>query len=1667
MDPNEKRHWWPMVGAKKPTWIGYCRENEQLSDGAVENFDLDTKRYDTVHLTDGKRDQERFYNESSLSRFLRVVERGITLPSEVAKERPLHGQNRFNYIDQPFRQKSFLITFIKELNHEKQQKQLEKAIEILLTEEVDWNQHQTLSQLCHVFPRSGLISTDGEVQTEIINKFGLNVQAEVIQIYSIRCDANMVPHWVPLDPTRERYSNGVSPFLSDSVHFSPYERVFKELMQEKMEEIEGIDVSHLFQNMYLQVNSEHCRHHAFNQKLRKQDGSEFQLGPSLLDMIKETSKNISRDSGKEWRFPVLSAYEDNSAVLELSSPSWGRKIALNKRLPQWAVGDSEYLVFKVETHNHPTGVSPFPGATTGVGGEIRDEVATGMGGQTKAGVVGYFVSDVVFPAQFGDMGEEQITNLRSALEITAQAPLGASNYSNSFGRPTLSGIYVAFSAGMHIRLGGLPIQREKHWSKYDFAFDKPVMIAGGVGTITQNAYAKTQKESFQEQECSIFVLGPSCSRIGLGGAAASSAPSEGLPNIYSVQKEAPHHGRMAHDVIGILATMEPENPLVSIHDVGAGGLSNAVPELLIDSWASGEVWLDQVPQAEQGMGAWEIWGNESQERFVLLVPTVGEKKTQLLKICAREGLQCANIGFAKINPNSPKESLRLRILDQKSSECTNSTAALLDIKLSQLIEQKGQGIGSVQRHDTLPVPTEGDFVKDYLDTAEALQSHDLADGLQLHNLPKKQFFMDEGQISENATWIWEEFKQFKQPESDYRKVEDKEDFSYRSDGSRSQVLLDLARQVREPKEVEDGLKMIKELALRCLAHPTVASKSFLIHIGDRTVGGLTIQDQMLGSAQLPIADAAISYSSLPASSKSNPAILLAMGSRPAIAIGCRWINSLPDRRFAEASVRMAIAESLTNAVGAGWKTSERNEKAIALSANWMVNLRDLDREPSWRESVQLIAGVNAASKFCQTLGIPIPMGKDSLSMSAKYRIPEGLRLEKQQGAYKGRQQDASQSPLTLVVTCTGRVSDPNNSISAYVSRMGAKMTLIAIRASGVKGRLGGSILQSLIYKGVTHWEDEVGFAGGDDRGAEIPPDIDDAIIFNSILEQITMLVASKKLQALHDRSDGGIFATLAELAMANTASLQVQLSGLLKDYLGGSDKESQGEHVDSLQVLKRIVSNSKESAEAIPEALLRDISIALLHEEAGWVAVVNNDSVEEVVDRLKGSGAHVSKLGNIEKCASDTANDAGMKLLIDDQEVIKWDLFSKSVGGKGIAEQVEDDLRNDLDFGTDLNNISLMRAWHHFSDRIRWHRRDKEECIISEAVWRNSGQLLLKPSTWGSITSQFNRSPLATASNAPQVAVLREPGINGASEMAAAFTHAGFEAFDVTLGDLEQNSSLLQQFDVVAFPGGFSHRDVGPGGSGFSMAQKILLNPALRSEFEEHFANANKLTLGICNGCQVLSHLVDLMPEGKDTNPQQSWPNFHSNVSNRFEARLVQVRIGKSKSVFLNGLEGLDLLVPISCGEGRTMFNRNRKDSPLQQMQDSGGIAGHYVNPAKTSEEESAGAQIADNPDTDFPFNPTGAEGGVIGVTAGNGRILAMMPHPERVFLTEQLSWAPDDWGWKRALDAGDDPEWCTKKGPYSPWMMMFENAYRFVMERRGDGEAAPKSEPKSKPAGK
>ena len=1095
--------------------------------------------------------------------------------------------------------------------------------------------------------------------------------------------------------------------------------------------------------MFAQANSEHCRHKIFNARWTV-DGEERE--ETLFGMIRRTHKMAPQGT--------ITAYADNAAIFEGAEvtrlyPRPGSGNEFGRVFER--KDEMTHTVFKVETHNHPTAISPFPGASTGSGGEIRDEGATGRGARPKAGLCGFTTSNLNLPElpQGFENDSDTVTGektdakygapsrIATPLSIMTEGPLGGAAFNNEFGRPNILGYFRTFEAN----IGGTR-----------YGYHKPIMLAGGIGNIRDDQ----TKKDVPPAGSLLIVLGGPGMRIGLGGGAASSmttgSNSEAL-DFDSVQRGNPEMERRAQEVIDRCWSMGDENPIIAIHDVGAGGLSNAMPELADLSGKGATFDLSKVPVEESGMSPLEIWCNESQERYVIALDAA---KIDIFRdFCERE--RCP---FAVLGTITEEADLKLTRPEETPA---------VDMPMEVLL-----GKAPRMHRDVAHVET------------------------------KLSAFKSEG--------------------------------------------LDLAKAVTD-----------------VLRHPTVGSKSFLITIGDRSVGGLVSRDQMVGPWQVPVADCGVTTLGF----ETNRGEAMSMGERTPIAVIDAAVAS-----------RMAVGEALTNIAAADVKLPE-----VKLSLNWMAACG------AKGEDAKLFDAVKGASDFCVALGISVPVGKDSLSMRTAWED-------------NGKKKSVT-SPVSLIASAAAPVGDVTLTLTPELRKIPSVLVLADLGCG--RARMGGSILAQVAQ-----------------RFGDTAPDCEDPAMLARFMGALRTLVNEGAVVAYHDRADGGLAATASEMMFASRLGVKLDLTSLTKD---------------------------------------ADVFAALFNEELGGLMQVPAEKAARVAEVMREAGL------------ASVCHFVG--------EVVDDDALTISANGAELAR---------------LDRADLQKAWTEVSWQIA-RGRDNPACADSEfaRIERKEDTGLFAKTTFD--VNEDVAAPMILTGVRPKIAILREQGVNSQTEMAAAFTRAGFDAYDVHMTDLLTGRADLAEFTGLACCGGFSYGDVLGAGGGW--AKTILHNDRMVEMFRTFFNREDTFGLGICNGCQMMSHLRDLIPGASH------WPEFVRNTSEQFEARLVNVEVLESPSIFFAGMAGSVMPVVNSHGEGRVQFLRP-EDAALVKA------AARFVDPCG-------------NPTEVYPYNPNGSKGGLTSVTTEDGRFTIMMPHPERSHRAQQLSWHPAEW-----TDA-------------SGWMRMFRNARKWV----------------------
>jgi phosphoribosylformylglycinamidine synthase len=1087
--------------------------------------------------------------------------------------------------------------------------------------------------------------------------------------------------------------------------------------------------------MFAQTNSEHCRHKIFNASWTVDGQAQDQ---SLFAMIKNTY--AMHDDG------ILSAYHDNSAVIEGFA---GQKLAPSTQTAEYIYQNTQLdILMKVETHNHPTAISPFPGAATGSGGEIRDEGATGIGSKPKTGLCGFSVSNLKIPgfSQPWEQDNGKPGRIASALDIMIEGPIGAASFNNEFGRPNTCGYFRTYEQTVK-SISGDEIR----------GYHKPIMLAGGVGSI--------RREHIDKHDippgANIIVLGGPAMLIGLGGGAASSmtsgSSSENL-DFASVQRGNPEMERRVQEVIDRCFAQGNDNPILSMHDVGAGGLSNALPELVHDAARGAELNLRATPNDEPGMSPMELWCNESQERYVLAVSDA--RLDDFIALCERERCIFAVLGKAT-------EERVLRVEDPHFNNYP------VDLPLEILL-------------------------------GKAPKMHRQVEHVEVAQLP---FATDE---------------------------------------------IDL-----------------REAVYRVLRLPSVADKTFLISIGDRSVSGLVTRDQMVGPWQVPVADASVTATDY----VGYTGEVMSIGERTPLAV-----------LDAPASGRMAIGEALSNMASA-WVG---NLTRTVLSANWMAAAGHAGEDARLYDTVRSVG-----MDICPRLGITIPVGKDSLSMKSTWQDDDGDK--------------SVTAPLSLIISAFAPVHDVRKTVTPEIKACDKGSHLLLLDLGRGKNRLGASALAQ-VYA----------------QTGDIGPDLDDVELFKSFFLSIQTMIEQDLILAYHDRSDGGLITTLSEMAFAGRSGLNCDVSSL-----GG----------DPLAIL--------------------------FAEELGAVIQVAATDLARVKGILQQQG-----LTDICHQIGEPSDTESIVINFDGQTVL------------------------------DESIVSLHRAWSETTYQMQ-KLRDNPECAQQEYDLILNNQ---KPTLFSNLCFDPKQDVAAPfiGGRRPRIAILREEGVNGQVEMAAAFERSGFSPVDVHMSDILATRVSLADFQGIAASGGFSYGDVLGAGEGW--AKSILYNQRAYDEFSAFFNRSDSFGLGICNGCQMMSNLFELIPGAT------SWPRFVRNKSEQFEARLTMVEVLESASLFLEGMQGSMMPIVVAHGEGMT----EDRHSDSQTLLDQKTACLRYIDAEGQASEY-------------YPINPNGSALGLNGFTDDDGRCTIMMPHPERIFRSIQNSWQSPDWG------------------EYGPWMRMFRNARKWL----------------------
>ena len=1278
----------------------------------------------------------------------------------------------------------------------------ENVLQQLLTYGPTIEEHQPTGSFLLVTPRPGTISPWSSKSTDIAHNCGL---AKVVRL------ERGIAYYVSLNSDK-KLSTEQEVQLNALLHDRMMESIFNDFDQASLlfassepAKLTAIDIEHggkqalvkanielglalavdevnyLFENftklgrnphdielyMFAQANSEHCRHKIFNADWTI-DGVKQEK--SLFKMIRNTHE-INTDY-------VLSAYSDNAAVMV--GNKGGRFFPDPETNIYGYHHEDIQILMKVETHNHPTAISPYPGAATGSGGEIRDEGATGIGSKPKAGLVGFSVSNLRIPdfIQPWETDFGKPSRIVTAFDIMMEGPLGGAAFNNEFGRPAILGYFRTYEEEVN-SFNGKEVR----------GYHKPIMLAGGLGNI--------RDEHVQKREiivgANLIALGGPAMNIGLGGGAASSMASgqsaESL-DFASVQRENPEMERRCQEVIDKCWQLGEENPIAFIHDVGAGGLSNAFPELVADGGRGGVFELRKVPNDERSMAPHEIWCNESQERYVIAVSD--KNLATFEQICARERAPYAVVGRAT-------EELHLTVTDEHFAN-NKKLNTPIDLPLDVLL------------------------------------------------------------------------------------------------GKTPKIYKDVKTATAEGDSLDLSTVTLTDAADRILSLPTVAEKTFLITIGDRSVTGMVNRDQMVGPWQVPVADCGVTASAL----DSYHGEAMSLGERTPVAL----LNF-------GASARLAVAESLMNIAGTDIAGSDGNRlNRIKLSANWMSPAGHPGEDAGLYEAVKAIG-----EELCPALGLTIPVGKDSMSMKTQW---------KDNGETK-----SVTSPMSLIITAFGAVEDIRKTVTPELRTDKGDTRLIAIDLSQGKKRLGGSCLAQ-VYKQL-----------GSDT-----PDVDSPEVLKGFFNAMQALVRAEKLIAYHDISDGGLFTTVTEMAFAGHTGVDIDISKLVRvnEATGASD----------------------------------DLA-TLFNEELGGVIQIRASDVDAINTILAEHGVqdYCTDIGSLNNEDTIRFSRDGEVILENSRTYYRTVWAQTTYRMQSLRDNPEcAQQEHDVKFDTEDPGLNTELTF------------DINEDIVADLIIKDA---------------QASSNGTANGIANPRVAILREQGVNSHVEMAAAFDRAGFVAIDVHMSDILSGRTDLANFNGLVACGGFSYGDVLGAGEGW--AKSILFNANARTMFKTFFEREDTFTLGVCNGCQMLSNLKDIIPGS------EHWPRFVQNKSERFEARFSLVEIQESPSVLFKGMAGSRMPIAVSHGEGHTEFS---SDEAIDAANNSGTVSMRYVN------------NYGDVTET-YPANPNGSVDGITALTSTDGRVTIMMPHPERVFRTVANSWHPDSWG--------ED----------SPWVRMFRNARAFI----------------------
>ncbi|HKB55196.1 MAG TPA: phosphoribosylformylglycinamidine synthase, partial [Ramlibacter sp.] len=1144
--------------------------------------------------------------------------------------------------------------------------------------------------------------------------------------------------------------------------------------------------------MFAQANSEHCRHKIFNASFTIDGVAQAR---SLFAMIRNTHQVSPQHT--------IVAYADNASIMEGGTverfvPRPGAAWRYDKQ------DALQHVLMKVETHNHPTAISPFPGASTGAGGEIRDEGATGRGSKPKAGLTGFTVSRL-WGGALGRPG-----HIASALQIMIEGPLGGAAFNNEFGRPNLLGYFREYEQA--IRSTAPDGGERSEWRGYH----KPIMIAGGLGSI---AAEQAKKIAFAAGTLLVQLGGPGM-RIGMGGGAASSMATGANAadlDFDSVQRGNPEIERRAQEVINHCWALGAANPILAIHDVGAGGLSNAFPELTNDAGRGARFDLRRIPLEESGLAPKEIWCNESQERYVLAIAP--EALPQFQAFCERERCPFAVVGVATQERELIVEGSGLSVEREQAAQPSMPNAErAVDMPMDVLLgkpPKMHRDVATVQRRfDTIDL------------TGVSLQ----------------------------------------------------------------------------------------DAAIKVLSHPTVASKRFLITIGDRSVGGLSHRDQMVGPWQVPVADCAVTL----ADYRGFAGEAMSMGERtPLAAID------------APASGRMAVAEAITNLLAAPIELDR-----VKLSANWMAACGEPGEDAALYETVRAVG-----MELCPALGISIPVGKDSLSMRTQWS--------------EGGQQHKISSPVSLIVSAFATVPDVRGTLTPQLDAT-RETTLVLIDLGKGRRRMGAGILAQAL-----------------DQCGDVVPDLDDPRDLVNLVQAINELRGQGRILAYHDRSDGGLFAAACEMAFAGQLGVALNVDLLVTEGDGISD--SRADYGDAKNWAAQIGARRE-------ELTLQ----ALFNEELGVILQVATESRNEVMQVLRrhGLSRHSYFIGTTRPASSPIDAGKGEVQVWRDTKVVfsarladlhqVWDSVSWKIcrerDNPACADEEHAAAGDPADTGLHVHLPPPQPSPNGGGSGLQPSPNGRGSGLPVPPA----GSLPLPPGERAGVRG----SPALNLSR-PKVAVLREQGVNSHVEMAYCFTEAGFDAYDVHMTDLMAGHAKLGDFKGFVACGGFSYGDTL--GAGIGWARSITFHPELADQFKAFFARTDSFALGVCNGCQMLAELADIIPGA------QAWPRFTTNRSERYEARLSQVEVLDSPSLFFAGMAGARLPIAVAHGEGFANFARRGNEAQaIAAMR----FIDHTGQPTER-----------------YPLNPNGSPGGLTAVTTADGRFTALMPHPERVFRNIQMSW--------------------------------------------------------------